>query len=67
MARRYEHGSILITTNKLVTQWGVVFGDEVLAAAILVRMLQQSHLGGVSPEAFEAASNQRLQVSTTSG
>ena len=35
VARRYERGSLLITTNQLVTQWGTVFGDDVLAAAIL--------------------------------
>ena len=34
---------MLITTNKLVTQWGEVFGDEVLAAAILDRLLHHSH------------------------
>jgi protocatechuate 3,4-dioxygenase beta subunit len=39
VARRYERGSLLITTNQLVTQWGAVFGDEVLAAAILDRLL----------------------------
>jgi hypothetical protein len=32
--RRYERGSLLITTNQVVTQWGAVFGDDVLAAAI---------------------------------
>ena len=32
VARRYERGSLLITTNQVVTQWGTVFGDEVLAA-----------------------------------
>src|SRR5213078_5024957 len=34
VARRYERASLLITTNQLVTQWGTVFGDDVLAAAI---------------------------------
>jgi DNA replication protein DnaC len=43
VARRYERGSLLITTNQLVTQWGGVFGDEVLAAAILDRLLHHSH------------------------
>ena len=43
MARRYERGSLLITTNQMVTQWGTVFGDEVLAAAILDRLLHHSH------------------------
>lgn len=35
IARRYERGSLLITTNQVVSQWGAVFGDDVLAAAIL--------------------------------
>jgi DNA replication protein DnaC len=43
VARRYERGAMLITTNQIVTQWGAVFGDEVLAAAILDRLLHHSH------------------------
>ncbi len=43
VARRYERASLLITTNQIVTQWGSVFGDEVLAAAILDRLLHHSH------------------------
>lgn len=43
VARRYERGSMLITTNQLVSQWGNVFGDDVLAAAILDRLLHHSH------------------------
>jgi DNA replication protein DnaC len=43
VARRYERGSLLITTNQLVSQWGTVFGDDVLAAAILDRLLHHSH------------------------
>ncbi len=39
LARRYERGSILITTNQNLSQWGTVFGDDVLAAAILDRLL----------------------------
>jgi len=30
-------------STQLVTQWGTVFGDEVLAAAILDRLLHHSH------------------------
>ena len=43
VARRYEKGSLLITTNQMVGQWGGVFGDDVLAAAILDRLLHHSH------------------------
>ncbi len=43
VARRYERGSMLITTNQMISQWGGVFGDDVLAAAILDRLLHHSH------------------------
>jgi DNA replication protein DnaC len=43
VSRRYERGSLLITTNQAVTQWGAVFGDDVTAAALLDRLLHHSH------------------------
>jgi DNA replication protein DnaC len=43
VARRYERGSMLITTNQMIAQWGTVFGDDILAAAILDRLLHHSH------------------------
>lgn len=43
VSRRYERGSLLITTNQAVTQWGTVFGDDVTAAALLDRLLHHSH------------------------
>ena len=52
VARRYERGSTLITTNQLVTQWGTVFGDEVLAAAILDRLLHHSYTLMVQGESY---------------
>jgi DNA replication protein DnaC len=52
VARRYEKGSMLITTNQIVTQWGGVFGDEVLAAAILDRLLHHSFTLTVQGESY---------------
>jgi DNA replication protein DnaC len=52
VARRYEKGSMMITTNQLVTQWGSVFGDEVLAAAILDRLLHHSFTLMIQGESF---------------
>jgi DNA replication protein DnaC len=43
VSRRYERGSLLITTNQAVTQWGTVFGDDVTASALLDRLLHHSH------------------------
>ena len=45
VSHRYERGSIIITTNKPFDQWGQVFGgDDVIAAAILDRLLHHSHV-----------------------
>lgn len=52
VARRYEKGSMVITTNQLVTQWGGVFGDEVLAAAILDRLLHHSFTLMIQGESY---------------
>ncbi len=52
VSRRYERGSLLITTNQAVTQWGSVFGDEVLAAAILDRLLHHSHALVIQGESY---------------
>jgi DNA replication protein DnaC len=52
VSRRYERGSLLITTNQAVTQWGTVFGDEVLAAAILDRLLHHSHTLVIQGESY---------------
>jgi DNA replication protein DnaC len=39
VSRRYERGSIILTSNKSFTEWGGVLGDDVLATAILDRLL----------------------------
>jgi DNA replication protein DnaC len=52
VARRYEKGSLLLTTNQAISQWGTVFGDDVLAAAILDRLLHHSHTMVVQGESY---------------
>lgn len=39
ISKRYEKGSIILTSDKTFSEWGQVFGDEVLATAILDRLL----------------------------
>lgn len=42
IARRYEKNSTIVTTNKSLSRWGEVFGDPVIANAILDRLLHHS-------------------------
>jgi DNA replication protein DnaC len=51
--RRYEKGSLLVTTNQRVSEWGIVFGDEVLATAILDRLLHHSHALLITGESYQ--------------
>ena len=39
ITRRYERGTMIVTSNKSFTEWGGVLGDDVLATAILDRLL----------------------------
>lgn len=41
---RYERASTVITSNKSVGDWGALFGDDVLASAILDRLLHHCHV-----------------------
>jgi DNA replication protein DnaC len=44
IAQRYEKGSTIITSNKAFSEWGQVFTDEILATAILDRLLHHCHV-----------------------
>jgi DNA replication protein DnaC len=59
VVRRYERGSLLVTTNQPVTQWGQVFGDEMIAAAILDRLLHHSHTMLIQGESYRLKQKKR--------
>jgi DNA replication protein DnaC len=39
ISRRYERGPMILTSNQSFSNWGEVFGDQVIATAILDRIL----------------------------
>jgi DNA replication protein DnaC len=41
---RYEHGSLVITSNRALVEWGPLFNDDLLASAAMDRLL---HYGQV--------------------
>ena len=42
ISRRYERGPVILTSNQSFGSWGEVFGDRVIATAILDRVLHHS-------------------------
>jgi DNA replication protein DnaC len=57
--RRYEKGSLLVTSNQRVSEWGTMFGDEVLATAILDRLLHHSHTLMITGESYRLREKRR--------
>ena len=45
ISRRYERGAIILTANQSFGQWGEVFGNPIIATAILDRLLHHSVVG----------------------
>ena len=59
VARRYERGSLLVTSNRSVGEWGTVFGDPVVATAILDRLLHHSHVLTIRGESYRLREKRR--------
>ncbi|MGG1575584.1 IS21-like element helper ATPase IstB [Fictibacillus sp. NRS-1165] len=52
IARRYEKGSIILTSNKSFGEWGEMVGDPVIATAILDRLLHHSRIFNLNGESY---------------
>src|SRR5215213_7278050 len=65
VARRYERGSILLTSNKAFSEWGSVFGDDVLASAILDRLLHHCDVISINGPSYRL--KDRLKPSNGGG
>jgi DNA replication protein DnaC len=59
VSRRYERGSILLTSNRSVGEWGDIFGDNVLATAILDRLLHHSTVVTIRGESYRLMEKRR--------
>lgn len=52
VARRYLKGSVILTTNRGIASWGQVFGDQMVAAAVLDRLLHRSVVLEITGESY---------------
>ncbi len=52
MNRRYEHASTVLTSNKGFEEWGEILGDEVMAAALIDRVLHHCHLVNIRGNSY---------------
>jgi DNA replication protein DnaC len=59
ISRRYERGSIILTSNRGFGQWDEIFGDAIIATAILDRLLHHSTVINIKGESYRLRDKQR--------
>jgi DNA replication protein DnaC len=61
MNRRYERASTVLTSNKAFEEWGEVLGDEVMAAALIDRVLHHCHLINIRGNSYRMRAHAELR------
>lgn len=59
VSARYERGSMVLTSNKSFSEWGEIFGDAVLATAILDRLLHHSTVINIRGDSYRLKDKKR--------
>jgi DNA replication protein DnaC len=66
VAARYEHGSIILTSNTSFAGWGSLLGgDEVLATALLDRLLHHAEVISIPGRSYRMKERQAEQMGET--
>jgi DNA replication protein DnaC len=62
ISRRYEHASTVLTSNKSFEEWGEVFGDDVMAAALIDRVVHHCHIVNIRGNSFRMRHHAELRT-----
>ena len=66
MARRYETASTVLTSNKPFDEWGEIFGDDLMAGALIDRLLHHCHIVNIRGNSYRMRHHQDLWRSLSS-
>jgi DNA replication protein DnaC len=58
--RRYEKGSIILTSNRSPSEWGELFGDALLASAALDRLTHHARVTVITGESYRQRERRRV-------
>lgn len=67
MSRRYEHASTVLTSNKGFEDWGEIFGDETMAAALIDRLVHHCHIVNIRGNSYRMRQHRELATRLTGG
>jgi DNA replication protein DnaC len=52
VSSRYERASMIVTSNKPFSRWGEIFGDEVVAAAMIDRLVHHAEILNLKGDSY---------------
>ena len=52
VSRRYERASVIVTSNKPFSAWGEIFGDDVVAAAMIDRLVHHAEILALKGDSY---------------
>jgi DNA replication protein DnaC len=59
-SRRYEHAATVLTSNKSFDEWGEIFGDEVMATALIDRLVHHCHIVNIRGNSYRLKNHAEL-------
>jgi DNA replication protein DnaC len=62
LVRRYERASLIVTSNKSFVDWGDIFNDQVLATAILDRLLHHATTINIKGESYRLREKRKAGI-----
>jgi DNA replication protein DnaC len=64
---RYEHASTVLTSNKGFEEWGAILGDEVMAAALIDRLMHHCHVVNIRGNSYRMREHADLRLALRPG
>lgn len=65
IAARYEQGSLLVTSNMPFGRWGEIFGDDIVAAAMIDRLVHHAEVLTLAGDSYRTRARRELLNTTT--
>ncbi|WP_363240605.1 ATP-binding protein [Ruminobacter sp.] len=62
VSRRYESKSTVVTSNRLVSDWGLILGDSTAATAILDRLLHHCTVLTINGDSYRLLSAKKANL-----
>jgi DNA replication protein DnaC len=59
ISERYEHGSLIVTSNRAFEEWAEVFGNDLLASAALDRLTHHAHTVIIRSDSYRQRSRRK--------